>query len=71
MNNMIKIDVENITQTDNLGRLLLHYSVAKKNGIRKGTIFETECGNLRAVEYIDWNPKTNLRFSGFACEEVN
>jgi len=67
----IKIDINDIIQTDNLDRPLLHYRIAKENGIKIGTIFDTDCGKLQAVEYISWNPKTNHPFSGFACKEVN
>ena len=67
---MIQISVDDITQLDHLDRPLIHYAVAKKAGIRKGTVFATDCGNLEAVEYIDWNPRTNRGFSGFACREV-
>jgi len=67
---MITIDIKHITQTDNLDRPLLPYRIAKENGIKKGMTFDTACGPLTAVEYIDWNPRTNSRFSGFACVEA-
>jgi len=67
----IFIDIEDITKTDNLDRPLLPYRIAKKHGVKKGTIFDTDCGQLQAVEYIDWNTKTNRPFSGFACKEVD
>jgi hypothetical protein len=67
---MITIDIKHITQADNLDRPLLPYRIAKQNGIKKGDTFDTACGPLMAMEYIDWNPRTNSRFSGFACVEV-
>jgi hypothetical protein len=68
---MVTINTNDITNVDNLDRPLIHYSIAKPNGIRAGVIFNTESGQLKAVEYIDWNPRTNRRFSGFACVEVH
>lgn len=70
MENQIQISIEQIGQIDNLDRPLLPYRIAKEKGIKKGTTFNTECGRLKAVEYINWNPRTNSHFSGFACIEV-
>lgn len=67
---MIEIPVDNIKECDHLGRPLIPYGIAKKTGIKKGTIFSTEAGQLKAVEYIDWNPATNRRICSFACEEI-
>jgi len=70
MNIKRKIGIEKLNQIDNLDRPLLPYGIAKENGIKRGTIFDTDCGQLQALDYIDWNPRTNRRFCGFACREV-
>lgn len=68
---MISIELNNIMdECDPLDRPLVPYRVAKAAGIKKGTIFHTEAGDLKAVEYINWNPATNRRVCAFACEEV-
>jgi len=67
---MIEIAINKIRECDPLGRPLLPYRVAKTAGITKGEIFHTEAGDLKAVEYISWNPATNRRICAFACEEV-
>lgn len=66
----IQVEVEEISHPDHLGRPTIHYSIAKRKGIKAGTIFSTPCGALKAVEYISWNPATNHCFCGFACQEV-
>jgi hypothetical protein len=68
---MIKIALEKMmNECDTLNRPLLPYRVAKEAGVTKGTIFHTEAGDLKVVEYIDWNPATNRRVCAFACEEI-
>jgi hypothetical protein len=61
---------EMLNECDPLDRPLLPYRIAKAKGITKGDIFHTDAGDLRAVEYIDWNPNTNHRVCSFACEEI-
>ena len=67
---MIIIAVDDIKECDPLGRPLLPYRIAKNAGIKKGVVFHTDAGNLKAVDYINWNPATNHRVSAFACEEI-
>ena len=67
---MIEVAINQILEPDPLGRPLLPYRVAKELGIKKGMTFHTDAGNLKAVEYIDWNPATQRRVCAFACEEI-
>ena len=67
---MTTIAVDDIKECDPLDRPLLPYRIAKNAGIKKGVVFHTPAGNLKAVEYIVWNPATNHRICAFACEEV-
>ena len=49
----------------------IHYSVAKREGIKAGGEFEIQgLGRFTAVEYVDWRPDINARFSGFSVKEV-
>lgn len=50
----------------------LHYSIAKREGIKRGSRFTVEGigAEFEAVEYTTWRPDINRRFSGFRCEEV-
>lgn len=45
----------------------LHYSVAKREGIRRGSTFETADGTacFTATEYVTWRPDINRAFAGF------
>ena len=67
---MIEVAINKMSEPDSLGRPLLPYRVAKDLGIKKGMVFHTEAGDLKAVEYIDWNSATNRRVCAFACEEI-
>ena len=67
---MIKVNIRDIKEPDILDRPVIPYGVAKRHGIKKGTIFQTDAGKLKAVEYMNWNSRTNQHISGFACEEV-
>ena len=67
---MKKIEVEKLKECDPLNRPLLPYRLAKESGIKKGDVFQTEAGKLKAVEYIEWNPSTNRRVCSFACQEI-
>lgn len=68
---MIEITVDKMMgECDPLNRPLLPYKVAKEAGVKKGDIFHTEAGDLKAMEYMDWNPRTQRRVCAFACAEV-
>lgn len=68
---MIEIEIDKMmSECDPLNRPLLPYGIAKEAGIKKGMTFHTAAGDLKTIEYIDWNPATNRRVCAFACEEI-
>ena len=51
----------------------LHYSIAKKNGLRKGDYFKIDCedGSVwKIVDHIDWRTDTKTIFRGFIVKEI-
>jgi hypothetical protein len=48
----------------------LHYSIAKREGLRTGDEFEVEgIANFVVGEYIKFRPDINRAFSGFRIKE--
>ena len=54
---------------DSDSTVYIHYSDAKRAGIRTGVEFESEDGTLFvAGEYISFRPDIHRDFKGFKCE---
>ena len=48
----------------------LHYSIAKREGLRTGDEFEVQdLATFIVGDYVDWRPDLNRRFSGFRVFE--
>jgi hypothetical protein len=68
---------ENETKEDRTGVTagLIHYSVAKREGLKPGSMFQVDdpcCKDsfFQIKDYIDWDPSRNCRFSGFRFVEL-
>ena len=68
---MIEIEIEKLKPSQRFPdtEAYLHYSDAKRAGIRKGSQFTIDNGNevFRAIDYVTWRPDINSGFSGFRC----
>ncbi len=51
---------------------LVHYSVAKREGLKAGSMFQIEgdSGFFQVRDYVDCVPGTGSRFSGFRFIEL-
>jgi len=65
-------DAEIKMDRDNPDFGYIHYTAAKREGIRSGSTFiSPDAGTcFKAVEYVTWRPDINRRFAGFRCSIV-
>ena len=53
--------------------IYIHYSVAKREGIKAGSEFVVDISGkekFKAIEYINYRNDINSSFSGFRCEHI-
>jgi len=71
MTNVKLTDIEPDDRGMNFG--YLRYSIAKSNGLKKGSTFTTADDGSQWVvkDYVDFRPDTNRKFAGFRVDETS